>query len=214
MSSALFFYFRVSIEASESRSRLLLYLSDGNDGPWSTFSIHVGTPPQPVRVLVSTNDGETWVISANKTEGGCLETDPPGCAQARGGLFSTNSSTTWQDNGLYGLGIEQNLDDYLSIYEAGDFGFDAMGLGLAGSSGVRFDSQTIAALATKDFYLGHLGLTNHRTNFTTFDNGEVSFLVSMKASGNIPSLSYAYSAGAQYRKALTRIISPLQANLL
>ncbi len=143
-----------------------------------------------------------------------MASDPPGCAQARGGLFSTNSSTTWQDKGLYGLGIERNLNDYNGPYDAGDFGFDAMGLGLAGSSGVRFDSQTIAALATKDFYLGYLGVNVHRTNFTNFENPEVSFLDSMKASGNIPSLSYAYSAGAKYRKALTMMVSPLQANLL
>ncbi len=86
-----------------------------------------------------------------------------------------------------------------------------MGLGLAGSGGVRFDSQTIAAIATKDFYLGHLGVNNHRTNFTSFEDGDVSFLESMKASGNIPSLSYAYSAGAQYRKAFGVTATPLQA---
>ena len=167
-----------------------------------------------MRVLVSTNVAETWVISANKTEGGCLATDPPDCPQARGGLFSTNSSSTWQDKGIYQLGIERNLDDYDGNYDNGDYGFDAMGLGLAGSGGVRFDSQTIAAIATKDFYLGHLGVNDHRTNFTTSGDGQVGFLESMKTSGNIPSLSYAYSAGAQYRKALAIKHSSLQAKQL
>lgn len=143
-----------------------------------------------------------------------MASDPPGCAQARGGLFSTNSSTTWQDKGIYGLGIELYLNDYNDNYATGDFGFDAMGLGLAGSSDVRFNSQAIAALATKDFYLGYLGVNDHRTNFTIFEDEDVSFLDSMKASGYIPSLSYAYSAGAKYRKALTMMVSPLQANLL
>ena len=56
----------------------------------------------------------------------------------------------------------RNLQGYTSSYEAGDFGFDAMGLGLAGSGGIRFESQTIAAIATKDYYLGHLGLNRDR----------------------------------------------------
>ncbi len=34
---------------------------DGNDGSWSTFLIHVGTPPQYFRVLPSINGQETWI---------------------------------------------------------------------------------------------------------------------------------------------------------
>ena len=197
----------VSTNTTESRSYVFVHLSDGNDGPWSTFDIHVGTPPQPLRVLVSLNAGEIWVISANKTEGGCLATDPPGCGQARGGLFTTNLSTTWQNKGDYDLDIEQNLNG--NLYN-GDYGLDAVGLGLADSGGIRLDSQTIAALSTKDPYLGYLGVNNHGTNFTSLANGEVGFLESRKSTGNIPSLSYAYSAGAQYRKSFT---SSLQSKL-
>ena len=172
-----------------------------------------------MRVLVSFIAAETWVISANKTQGGCLAIDPPSCAQARGGLFSTNLSSTWQDHGIWGLPIEQNLQDYIDIYANGDFGFDAMGLGLAGSGGIRFQSQTIAAIATKDYYLGHLGLNRDRVNSTDFgivkpltdyNNGEVSFLESMKASGNIPSMSGAYSAGAQYSKSYAMVFLHLR----
>ena len=200
-------------KSTESRSYIFPHSSDGNDGPWSTFSIHVGTPPQPVRVLVSFNDGKSWVVSADTTHGGCLATDPPDCAQTRGGLFSTNASTTWQEKALYSLGLESNLDNYSGDDEIGDFGFDAMGLGLAGSGGVRFDSQTITAIGIKDFYLGHLGVNNRSTIFGINEDHDedVSFLVSMKESGNIPSLSYAYSAGARYRKAFAVIANPFQA---
>ncbi|KAL9634140.1 MAG: hypothetical protein Q9204_003116 [Flavoplaca sp. TL-2023a] len=34
---------------------------DGNDGSWSTFLVHVGTPPQYFRVLPSINGDETWI---------------------------------------------------------------------------------------------------------------------------------------------------------
>lgn len=93
-----------------------------------------------------------------------------------------------------------NLPDYLDEYCTGDFGLDALGLGAAGSSGVRLDPQVLAAIVTKDFYLGFLGVDPSPTNFITFDNPHISFLSSLKQSNNISSLSYGYSAGANYRK--------------
>lgn len=172
---------------------------DGNDGPWATFNIHVGTPAQTARVLVSTALGQSWVISANKTEGGCLSTDPSTCPQTRGGLVNINASSTWQDQGIYGLGLEQNIEDYLDEYDTGDFGFDTLGLGAAGDTSDDLNGQIIAALATKDYDVGFLGVTDDPTNFTQFDDPHASYLSSLKTQSKIPSLSFAYSAGAQYR---------------
>ena len=172
---------------------------DGNDGPWSTFSIHAGTPPQPARVLVATTIGETWVISQNETQGGCLKSDSPGCAESRGALFNINASTSWQDKGIYELGNEINLPDYITGYDNGHYGIDSLGLGLPGGGGVALDNQVVAALATKDFYLGYLGVTSRPTNFSTFDNPHTSFLSSLKQQNKIPSLTFGYSAGNQYR---------------
>ena len=143
--------------------------------------------------------GEVWVISANKTQGGCIGTDPSTCPQTRGGLVNINSSTTWQDQGLYGLGLEKNIQDYLDVYDAGDFGFDTLGLGAAGDTSDDLGGQVIAALATKDYDVGVLGVTDYPTNFTAFDDPHPSYLSSLKAQGKVPSLSFAYSAGAQYR---------------
>ena len=172
---------------------------DGNDGPWATFNIHVGTPAQTARVLVSTALGQTWVISANKTQGGCAATDPSTCPQTRGGLVNINASSTWQDQGIYGLGLEQNIQDYLNQFDTGDFGFDTLGVGSAGDVSEDVDGQVIAALATKDYDVGFLGVTDYPTNFTAFDDPRPSFLSTLKARGKIPSMSYAYSAGAQNR---------------
>lgn len=180
---------------------------DGNDGPWSTFSIHVGTPPQPARVLISTALGETWVVSANKTQGGCLSADPTSCAQSRGALVNVNSSSTWQDQGIFAVGLELNLPDYVGNYDNGDYGLDTLGLGLPGSDGVSEPNMVVAALATKDYYLGYLGVTNHPTNFTQFDDPHPSLLSTLKQQDKIPSLAYAYSAGAQYRKKPSEINS-------
>ena len=179
------------------------YNRDGNDGPWSTFSIHVGTPPQPARVLVSTTVGETWVISKNATVGGCLARDPPNCPQSRGLLVNVNTSSTWQDQGIYALGVELNLPDYTNDFVNGNYGLESLGLGLPGSGGVTLDNQVVAAISTKDFYLGNLGVTARPTNFTTFDDPQTSFLSSLYERGHIPSLTFGYSAGNQYREPAT-----------
>jgi len=53
---------------------------EGNDGPWSTFVIRVGTPAQIFRVLISTTSEETWIPVPE----GCLSTDPSNCGALRG----------------------------------------------------------------------------------------------------------------------------------
>ncbi|KAL8822800.1 MAG: hypothetical protein Q9191_006468 [Dirinaria sp. TL-2023a] len=169
---------------------------DGNDGPWSSFVIRVGTPAQVLRVLASTTVPETWIVSNQ----GCLTTDPTNCADSRGNIFNVNASSTWQDHGYFALGVEMNLP-YTSNYDDGEYGFDTLGLGYpgSGSNATTLPHQVIASIATKDFYLGNLGLTPRPVNLTNLDNPSPSYLSSLKTSNQIPSLSYGYNAGAQYR---------------
>ncbi|KAL8916192.1 MAG: hypothetical protein Q9172_006411 [Xanthocarpia lactea] len=168
---------------------------DGNDGPWSSFAIRVGTPPQTLRVLASTTVPETWVVST----GGCVASDPAGCSDSRGVLFSPNASTTWENVGNFALGYEKNLRNYSSNWDNGNYGFDSLALGYSGSGGPNVESTVIAGLNTKDFYLGNIGLSSHPINLTTYDNPTPSLLASFKIREIIPSLSYGYSAGAPYR---------------
>ena len=167
---------------------------DGNDGPWSSFFIRVGNPAQNLRVLASTTVPETWVV----LKSGCTDQDPSGCDLARGSLFNPNTSTTWQDQGLFSLGVETNLP-YTGNYDNGDYGFDTLGLGLVGS-GVIVNHSVVAGIATKDFFLGNLGLTPRPINFTEFDHPKTSLLTNLRNANQIPSLTYGYSAGAKYRK--------------
>lgn len=46
---------------------------DGNDGPWSSFVLRVGTPAQTVKVMISTAGSQTWVVLPD----GCTSLDPP-----------------------------------------------------------------------------------------------------------------------------------------
>ncbi len=95
--------------------------------------------------------------------------------------------------------MEQNIQDYLDEYDSGDFGFDVLGVGSAGDTSNDAEGQVIAALATKDYDVGLLGVTDYPTNFTLFDDPRPSYLSTLKTQSKIPSLSFAYSAGAHYR---------------
>ena len=107
---------------------------EGNDGPWSTFSLRLGTPQQDVNVMVSTASYQTWAVVPQ----GCTSNDPSNCADLRGGEFQYNESTTWvqnnvTENGTFTLGLELNLgygDDANGLY-----GYDTVALSWLGSGG-------------------------------------------------------------------------------
>lgn len=175
---------------------------DGNDGDWSTFRIAVGTPPQDFRVLVSTRGHETWVVLPE----GCTADDPSDCAQTRGAEpfngaaspgFQTNESTTWDLIGLYNLGLE----DDLNLHGNGQYGYDTVHLGSGQDPfALEMEHQVVAGIATKDFYMGLLGVTATSSSFSSVSDPVTSLVDNMKQKGKIPSLSYAYTAGAQHRK--------------
>ena len=171
---------------------------DGIDGPWSTFAIRAGSPFQTLRVLVSTAVPETWVIDPL----GCSDVGgnkDPQCTNARGLLFDNKTSTSWKEVGLYALGVETNLP-YTSNFDSGNYGFDTLGLGYTGSGSDEVENMVLATVATSDFYVGLLGINPTSINFTTQNDPSPSLLTILKTTNRIPSLSYGYSAGAQYRK--------------
>jgi hypothetical protein len=70
---------------------------EGNDGPWSTFVIRVGTPEQLFHVLISTIGQETWVPVPE----GCIVTDPKNCGVLRGVMpFQNQASNGFQVNAV------------------------------------------------------------------------------------------------------------------
>lgn len=112
-------------------------------------------------------------------------------------MYNQNISKTYKDQGLFQLGAERNLN--FTDYDNGDYGFDTLALGYAGAGGVSLEQQVVAGIATKDFYLGFLGLTPRPVNFSLTESSP-SFLSNLKNQSKIPSLSYGYSAGAYYRR--------------
>ncbi|KAL9593313.1 MAG: hypothetical protein Q9219_007606 [cf. Caloplaca sp. 3 TL-2023] len=173
---------------------------DGNDGPWSTFVLGFGSPPQFVRVLVSTTFSQPWAVDPL----GCTSDDDPDCELDRGGHFHKDESSSWEDQGVHELGQESNLG-YAS---SGDFGLDSITLGYPGSNAITIEKQLMATIAEKDFYVATLGIASQSINLTQLDTNETTFssqalypslLSTLKDIHKIPSLSYGYTAGAKYR---------------
>ncbi|CAO2651274.1 Nn.00g095710.m01.CDS01 [Neocucurbitaria sp. VM-36] len=175
---------------------------DGNDGSWSTFKISVGTPGQDFRVLPSTKSGVTYVIAPE----GCIAgVDPSDCANLRGAEifqssqnigYQVNVSTSWSAIGQYDVDLEEALN-YTS---QGLFGFDKVSLGpAADSSSLSLDHQVVAGIADPDYFMGVLPLGQTESSFSSLSESLDSLLYQLRNGTKIPSLSYAYTAGAKYR---------------
>lgn len=144
-------------------------------------------------MIPSTRVPETWVV----LDDGCISSDPVTCPDDRGHTFKPKNSSTWKQRGLYKISAESNLG--FDATNAGNYGFDMLGLGYKGAGGPTLNGQVLAGIATKDFYLGSLGLFPAPVNFTS-EESSPSLLANLKAQNLIPSLSYGYSAGAYYRE--------------
>jgi len=168
---------------------------EGIDGEWNTFAVRVGDPPQFSRVLISTTSQQTWVVDPR----GCPSNDTrtPSCTNSRGGVFSSNKSSTWAEEGIYYLGIEKTLE----LSGMGRYGYDQMALGYLGQGGPLLKHQVIGAIATEDFWFGHFGLHPKTTNFTSLLDNIPSFMSTLRTQNLIPSVSWGYTQGALYRKA-------------
>jgi hypothetical protein len=172
---------------------------DGNDGSWSTFIFRLGTPAQTFRLLPST----AWQQIFVPVPEGCTPSDPSNCGDLRGAFpykgkqigFQYNESSTWTPigSGIFDLVLE----NHLNYTGNGLFGFETVGLMVDGD--LVFENQVVAGIATKDFYLGVFGLGPKPSNFSDFENPQRSLMRTLKDEEKIPSLSFAYTAGAFYR---------------
>lgn len=174
---------------------------DGNDGPWSTFPIAIGTPPQLLKLLVATSSGQTWAVATE----GCVSGDPQSCAEDRGGLWDRKSSTSYLVNtansttDIYLLDLEDQLGNQTQQYTGkGRYGFDTVQLGWQ-SSAPQLKNQTVVGIADKSYFMGLFGLDPRPSNFTGDDKLVQSVIATLKDQSIIPSLSWAYTAGNQYR---------------
>lgn len=172
---------------------------DGNAGSWSSFIIGVGTPSQYFKIFPSTNGQQTWVPVPE----GCTPDDPSNCGSLRGVLpmnqtpstgFETNQSSTWKVLGIYQLDTETSLN----LTGNGEYGLDTVSLGQDPTS-LALTQQLVAGVATKDYYLGELGLGPKPASLSGINDSIPSFMTNLADQNLIPSLSFGYTAGAKYR---------------
>ena len=168
---------------------------DGNDGPWSSFQISIGTPPQTVKVLISTASSQTWAILPE----GCAQRSQANCTISRGGEFEPTNSSSWNNNTATANALFPLLLDNLILnYTAGgQYGFDNVTLG--GPGGPSLDKQAVAGIVTEQFHLGLFGLNPQTSTLPDATTPLPDFITQLNQSGSIPSLAWSYTAGNQYQ---------------
>jgi len=124
----------------------------------------------------------------------------PTCAALRGGQFTVEDSTSWQNNtAVPGSDVyEFRINPRNNSFRV-KMGFD--GLSLAASTGITLRNQTVGVFASNNTFLGLLGLDPRPSNFT----GQApipSYLQNLRNQSLIPSLAWGYTAGNRYRKRL------------
>ncbi|CAG8977976.1 hypothetical protein HYALB_00001857 [Hymenoscyphus albidus] len=159
----------------------------GYDGSWSAISLRVGTPQQWVDVMVDTVSSETWLIGP----GGCPRNNSI-CIAARGEIYDLRTSSTWQDQGRFNLGVDARLGGKgYADYGLDDVTFDP--------TGVTLKSTIIGSINTTQYLLGMFGLGIVAGKFQTVTSlPAISGLVENASA--IPSHSYGYTAGAKYQQ--------------
>ena len=172
----------------------------GIDGNWSTWSVWAGTPPQQFQVWPSTSSGEVWLPLPD----GCPPTEfwsTVECAASRGvgssedsgsAGFQKNVSGTWEEIGIYEL---LTGNDLFQGNQTALYGLDEVSLG---KEETYLSDQLVAGIATPEFWLGSLGLTQSSSAFDVRSEGVPSLLETMKAQNLTPSASFGLAVGAHH----------------
>ena len=117
-------------------------------------------------------------------------------------MYNYTFSSKWVSKNIYTLNLEGNLG-LDNNYDNGQFGYDQVSLPTAHQGNVTLAEQIIAGIATKDFFLGTLGLSQAPVNFTDPFDSRPSLITNLHNQSLIPSLSYGFTAGASYRNNAT-----------
>jgi hypothetical protein len=85
----------------------------------------------------------------------------------------------------------------LNLSAVATFGNDTLGLGIQGSGGPILQDQVIGGYTDNEFYLGFFGVNSAPINFG--GRTQTSYLATLFDQKLIPSITFGYTAGNQYR---------------
>ena len=161
----------------------------------STFGFQIGIPGQVVRLLPSTAAYNTWTVDADI---GCPSQAGSNCVKTRGGTFKSESSLTWLNNSIYSNQLESKLGIDITAY----YGWDTVTLGWpdAAQPPPAVQHSVMQNYADAKYWTGMFGLNPRPTNFSTLASPQESIMGLLKNNNTIPSLSWSYTAGNQYRR--------------
>ena len=162
----------------------------GNDGPWSTFTIGIGSPPQAIRVLPSVAQNLVTVVSPED----CLNEKYgfQNCSESRGGVFRYNESSTWKSQGIHDV---DPLGDGI-FKRTFLFGTDTVGLGLKPAAS-HMKNQSVALMkGESSSYIGVIGISPVPVNYTEDNNPTPTFFESLRSSTRIAGRAWSYTAGS------------------
>lgn len=117
------------------------------------------------------------------------------CIDARGGVFDSTASKSWQSLGTWQLGM-----NHTGVEDNGDYGLETIAfVNTVTSFTTSVGGALVAALNTTDYYQGYIGVGVTQGRFgQNVTNPFISQLA--ESYGTIPSHGYGYTAGAYYRE--------------
>ncbi|KAK8242728.1 aspartic peptidase domain-containing protein [Phyllosticta capitalensis] len=181
---------------------------DGNDGPWSSFSLRLGSMDQSQHIRVLPAFSVSALFTIDKS--GCpTEAEAPTfmspeqCLEARGGVFDADQSSDWTYYGIFGVDGGSSGLGYLDVTV--EFGSETVGL-TSDNTQPLLSGQITAMVAVFDYWIGVFGLSPNPSRLANMSTSYPTFFNGLKKTGRIAGNSWSYTAGAYHRNFSANLI--------
>ncbi|KAK8151632.1 hypothetical protein BC567DRAFT_213585 [Phyllosticta citribraziliensis] len=153
----------------------------------STFWLNIGNSTTDIRVLPSTS--LSWIVAINSV--GC-ENGSEDCQDSRGQFY--NPETAAAPLGNVGMGSSTLQEPSINASLVSDYVSFPESL-----KNIHAVSQAIANIGQIEYWVGLFPLNPRTNSVSAISNKYPSLLQTLKNQSQIPSLSWGYTAGANYK---------------
>lgn len=165
--------------------------------------MEIGTPPQNLLTLPATSQQGILVVLPE----GCRPSEPSGCDELRGGVFRRENFTDWNpqrsydDMPYYHVPFTTGIDLATSVNT--EQCLTAMSLQVKDQDAPTKENvladQLVGGYAAKSPFIGWMGLSSMPVSLSGLSTVVYTFVREMIRINNSTGLSWAYTAGANYR---------------